>query len=300
MNGNWITLRDLEYLLAVARYEHFGKAAQACHVSQPALSTQVKKFEDRLGVQIFERSNRSISVTEKGREVLAQVLLVAEDIEKLLEISQSSHQPLSTEFRFGAIATIGPYLLPRILLPLRRAYPQCKLFLEEGLTGDLLTKLEVGELDAIIAADTFPGDRFIKSSLYFEPFLVAVPKGHPFDEKKTLGVREIDGREMVLLEDGHCLSDQVLELCPKGKGIRREAFQTTSLETLRYLVASGVGYTLIPQLAVSRAQGLESMISYIPFEKPVGRQVVLVSRKNFSRKKDLQALEEVIKKHVKI
>jgi LysR family hydrogen peroxide-inducible transcriptional activator len=266
MNGNWITLRDLEYLLAVARYEHFGKAAQACHVSQPALSTQVKKFEDRLGVQIFERNNRSISVTEKGREVLSQVLRVAEDIEKLVEISQSSHEPLSTEFRLGAIATIGPYLLPRILLPLRKAYPQCKLFLEEGLTGDLLTKLEVGELDAIIAADTFPGERFLKSPLYFEPFLVAVPKGHPFDEKKTLGVREIDGREMVLLEDGHCLSDQVLELCPKGKGIRRETFQTTSLETLRYLVASGVGYTLIPRLAVSRAQGLESMISYIPFE----------------------------------
>lgn len=300
MIGNWITLRDIEYLLAVAREGHFARAAEACHVSQPALSTQIKKFEERLGRRIFERSNRSVAVTEKGGEILEQAKRVVEEVEKLVELSQVCNEPLSTVFRLGAIATIGPYLLPKILLPFRKAFPRCRLFLEEGLTQDLFRKLDTGELDAVIAADTFSLDKFIKIPLYFEPFFVAVPKGHALEKIPSLSPRAIQADEMVLLEDGHCLSDQVLELCPKGKGVRREAFQTTSLETLRYLVASGVGYTLIPELAVSRAQGLESLISYIPFEKPIGRQVVLVARKNFSRKKDLQALEEVIKKNIKL
>lgn len=298
MKGNWITLRDIEYLLAVAKFEHFAKAAEACHVSQPALSTQIRKFEERLGVQIFERDNRSVKITDKGREILSQAQKVAEEVGLLIERSKSESAPLSGKFRLGAIATVGPYLLPKILLPLRKGFPQCELFLEEGLTDGLLQKLYSGELDTVIAADTFSSERLIKIPLYFEPFLAAVPKGHRLEMKRWLSPRDIDAKEMVLLEDGHCLADQVLELCPKGKGVRRESFQTTSLETLRHLVASGAGYTLIPKLAISKMNSLESLISYIPFEKAVGREIVLVARKNFPRGKDLESLSTLIKQTV--
>lgn len=294
MNGNWITLRDIEYLLAVAREGHFARAAEACHVSQPALSTQIKKFEERLGLQIFERDNRGVRITPEGKKVLAQARKLAEDASLLMEYSRVPEAHLSGPFRLGAIATVGPYLLPKILLPLKKTYPNCKLFLREGLTDELLVALESGELDAVIAADTFRKEAFIKTPLYFERFFAAIPKGHPFEKKRVLSTREIDAREMVLLEDGHCLSDQVLELCSKGKGVRRESFQTTSLETLRHLVASGAGYTLMPEMAIRKGRSLEDLITYLPFEKNVGREIVLVSRKTFTRLQDLKALVQLI------
>ena len=296
MTGNWVTLRDIEYLLAVAKLGHFAKAAKACHVSQPALSTQVRKFEERIGVLVFERDNRSVRVTEKGKDILAQAQRIAEEVGRLIEQSKVKKEILSGELRLGAIATVGPYLLPKILVPLRKNFPNCQLFIVEGLTDDLLRQLDSGELDAVVAADTFTSEKFIKTPLYFEPFLVAVPQGHRFETKKSLNPREIDAKEMVLLQDGHCLSDQVLELCPKGKGVKRDAYQTTSVETLRYLVASGAGYTLIPQMAVSKSTSLEPLIHYIPFEKPVGREIVLVARKSLIREKDLTAFAELIRR----
>ncbi|NBV49967.1 LysR family transcriptional regulator [bacterium] len=294
MNGSWITLRDIEYLLAVAKFGHFAKAAEACHVSQPALSTQIRKFEERLGVPIFERDNRSVRITEAGQEILAQARKLAEEASRLVEGAHVPKAPLSGPFRLGAIATVGPYLLPKILSPFKRNYPKCRLFLKEGLTDELLEELESGELDAVIAADTFAKEHLVKTPLYFERFLAAVPKGHPLEQKRVLSTREIDAREMVLLEDGHCLSDQVLELCPKGKGVRRESFQTTSLETLRHLVASGAGYTLIPEMAIQKGHSLEELITYLPFEKQVGREIVLVTRKTFTRHQDVKALAQLI------
>lgn len=294
MNYSWITLRDLEYLLAVAKFEHFAKAAEACRVSQPALSTQIKKFEERLGVEIFERTNRNVKITERGRAVLAQVQRIVDESSLLIESSKLNTEPLSGPFRLGAIATIGPYLLPYLLGPLRKNYPKCELFIEEGLTDGLLEKLGKGELDVVVAADTFSDSKFVKTPLYFEPFLAVVPKGHPLESHKHLTSKDLDAKEMVLLADGHCLSDQVLEICPKGKGIRRDLFQTTSLETLRHLVASGAGYSLIPQLAVVEDRKLKSLLTYIPFEKRVGRQVILVTRTSFSREQDVKVLTQLI------
>lgn len=300
MNSNWITLRDIEYLLAVSKFQHFAKAAEACRVSQPAMSTKIRKFEERIGVEIFERDNRSVRVTEKGREILAQAQKIADEASLLIEKARLNKEPLIGMFRLGAIATVGPYLLPRVLLPLRKAFPKCELIIEEGLTENLLNKLDSGELDAVIAADTFSSEKFVKHHLYFEKFFAAVPKGHRLENKATLSTREIDAREMVLLADGHCLSDQVLELCPKGKGIVRESFQTTSLETLRHLVASGVGYTLMPELAVPKENNLKGLVTYIPFETEVGREIILVTRKSFSRERDIKALMELFRKYVKI
>jgi LysR family hydrogen peroxide-inducible transcriptional activator len=294
MNCSWITLRDLEYLLAVAKFGHFAKAAEACRVSQPALSTQIKKFEERLGVEIFERTNRNVQITERGRAVLAQVQRIVDESSLLIERAKFNIEPLSGPFRLGAIATVGPYLLPHFLGPLRKTYPKCELFIEEGLTDGLLEKLNKGELDVVIAADTFSDTKFVKTPLYFEPFLGVVPHGHPLESRQYLTSRDLDANEMVLLADGHCLSDQVLKICPKGKGIRRDLFQTTSLETLRHLVASGAGYTLIPQLAQGEDKKLKSLITYIPFEKKVGRQVILVTRASFSREQDIRALTQLI------
>lgn len=298
MNGNWITLRDIEYLLAVAKFGHFAKAAEACHVSQPALSTQVRKFEERLGVKIFERDNRSVKITEKGKEILVQAQRIVEEASLLIESSKNRDEILVGKFRLGAIATVGPYLLPQILLPLKKAFPKCELFLEEGLTDGLLQRLESGDLDAVIAADTFSSERFIKIPLYFEPFMVATPKGHPLENKKQISPRDLDAKDMVLLADGHCLSDQVLQLCPKGKGVKRDSFQTTSLETLRHLVATGAGYTLIPKMAVSKNYGLDSLISYIPLEKEVGREIVLVVRKTYARGENTRALAKLIQEKI--
>ena len=294
MNCSWITLRDLEYLLAVAKFGHFAKAAEACRVSQPALSTQIKKFEERLGVEIFERTNQNVQITERGRAVLAQVQRIVDESSLLIERAKFNVEPLSGPFRLGAIATVGTYLLPHLLGPLRKTYPKCELFIEEGLTDGLLEKLNKGELDVVIAADTFSDSKFVKTPLYFEPFLAVVPQGHPLESRQYLTSRDLDANEMVLLADGHCLSDQVLKICPKGKGIRRDLFQTTSLETLRHLVASGAGYTLIPQLAQGEDKKLKSLITYIPFEKKVGRQVILVTRASFSREQDIRALTQLI------
>jgi LysR family hydrogen peroxide-inducible transcriptional activator len=258
------------------------------------LSTQIKKFEERLGVEIFERTNRNVQITERGRAVLAQVQRIVDESSLLIERAKFNVEPLSGPFRLGAIATVGPYLLPHLLGPLRKTYPKCELFIEEGLTDGLLEKLNKGELDVVIAADTFSDSKFVKTPLYFEPFLAVVPQGHPLESRQYLTSRDLDANEMVLLADGHCLSDQVLKICPKGKGIRRDLFQTTSLETLRHLVASGAGYTLIPQLAQGEDKKLKSLITYIPFEKKVGRQVILVTRASFSREQDIRALTQLI------
>ncbi|NBT58803.1 LysR family transcriptional regulator [bacterium] len=298
MNGGWMTLRDLEYLLAVAQFEHFAKAAEACRVSQPALSTQIKKFEERLGVEIFERDNRNVKVTERGRVILLHAQKIVDESVLLIEKAKLITDPLSGTFRLGAIATIGPYLFPYLLGPLRKKYPDCKLLIEEGLTDDLLEKLKRGKIDVVIAADTFSDTKFIKIPLYFEPFLAAVPKGHHLESQKSLSSKNLDAREMVLLSDGHCLSDQVLGICPRGKGIRRDAVQTASLETLRHLVASGAGYTLMPQLAVSHDQKVNSLLSYIPFDKRVGRDVIMVIRASCSRDQDIKALRNLIETYM--
>lgn len=290
MNYSWITLRDIEYLLAVAKFEHFAKAAAACRVSQPALSAQIKKFETQLGVEIFERTNRRVQVTEKGREILGQAQRLVDESLILLEKAKSQTEPLSGPLRLGAIATIGPYLFPEILALLRKKFPACELFIEEGLTDGLLQKLSEGELDMVIAADTFSDDQFIKHKLYFEKFVAAIPKGHKFEQRKILSSKDLDAREMVLLKDGHCLSDQVLQLCSKGKGAKRESFQTTSLETLRYLVASGSGYSLFPEKAVRPDNQLKTLITYLPLEGRVGREVILVTRKSYSRYQNVRAL----------
>src|SRR5438552_912662 len=299
MNISWLTLRDLQYLVAVADHEHFGKAAAACNISQPALSAQIRKIEDVLGVQMFERSNRRVAITTSGQMVANQARVVLEEAAKIGELTRSTQQPLAGSLRLGAIATVGPYLMPYLLAPLRKAYPKLDLFLQEGMTAQLIGELKAGQLDAVIASDTFEDPAVRMIPLFFEPFLLAVPRDHALAGKAHLTRRDLNSEHMILLEDGHCLRDQTLNICPANRRGHIRQFHATSLETLRHLVATGSGYTLVPALAVRDDKQLKPLIRYRQFEdKVVGRNVVLTCRTRFARMSDINALAEFIRKNL--
>jgi LysR family transcriptional regulator, hydrogen peroxide-inducible genes activator len=301
MNISWLTLRDLQYLVAVADHRHFGKAAAACNVSQPALSSQIRKIEDVLGVQLFERTNRRVMITPSGQAVANQARIVLEEAGKIADLTRSAQEPLTGALRLGAIATVGPYLMPYLLAPLRKAYPKLDLFLREGLTEQLLADLRAGQLDVVIASNTFVDPSLRIIPLFFEPFVLAVPRGHKLETKENLTRRDLNSEQMILLEDGHCLRDQTLDLCPANRRGHVRQFHATSLETLRHLVATGSGYTLFPALAVRDEKVLKTLIRYRNFEdKGVGRQIILACRNRFGRMTDVDALADFIRKNVPV
>jgi LysR family transcriptional regulator, hydrogen peroxide-inducible genes activator len=299
MNISSLTLRDLEYLVAVAERRHFGKAADSCNVSQPALSAQIKKIEDFLGVQLFERSNRNVVITPIGDQIARQARVVLEEAGKIAALAQETSQPLSGGLRLGAIATLGPYLLPHLLSPLRKRFPKLELLMKEGLTGELIEDLRDGALDAVLAAPTFNSDGLRVIPLFEEPFLLAAPKGHELAAKAIIRAKDLNSEDMVLLEDGHCLRNQTIEVCPSNRRGKFREFQATSLETLRHLVASGFGYSLMPRLAVDSNHRLKNLITYRAFDgKPVGRSIVLVCRERFGRMNDIEALAAFIRENL--
>ncbi len=298
MNVNWMTLRDLEYLLAVARQLHFGKAAESCHVSQPALSTQVKKIEDMLGFVIFERTNRRVTITERGQKVVSLARVVLEEAQKIAALSraESTEGLLKGTFRVGAIATLGPYYIPHFLPVLKKTHPELKLIIREGLTEELLEELKFGELDFVLAAQTFDANGFRVFPLFFEPFLLVVPQKHPLSKKKELTMNDLNVEEMILLEDGHCLRDQALEICPPNRRGNIKQFHATSIETLRHLVASEFGYTLIPAMAATNT--LKGMLRYRSFGgSRIGREIVAVCRERFSAVREMETLAEFLRSH---
>ncbi len=299
MNVFTLTLRDLEYLVAISDHAHFGRAALAVHVSQPALSTQIRKVEQVLGIQIFERNNRRVAMTPIGKEIIEQAKVVLDDARKIEAIASQQKAPLSGPLKLGAIASLGPYYLPHLLGPLQKAYPNTKLWLKEGLTDDLVAELKAGTLDAILASPTFAADDLQLYPLFFEPFILAVPKGHPLAHKKNLVASDLKASEMVLLEDGHCLKDQVLTLCTINRQSGNQQFQATSLETLRHLVASGMGYSLLPNLATHDNRQLKSLLIYRNFtDKKMGRKIVLVTRNRYYRQKDIAQLASFLRNHL--
>ncbi|MBI3898315.1 MAG: LysR family transcriptional regulator [Gammaproteobacteria bacterium] len=299
MNIAGLNLRDLTYVVAVAQHGHFGKAAKACYVSQPALSSQIKKIEELLGVTIFERSNRSVAVSDVGHAIVQQARIVLEEAEKIFSLAKTTTEPLAGPLRLGAIATLGPYLMPYLLSPLRQAFPQLELILKEGLTDGLLAQLRAGNLDAMLAARTFDEDGLTVIPLFKEPFLLTAPKNHPLAGKNPLTVHDLRAADMVLLEDGHCLRDETLAFCPANSRGHIKEFHATSLETLRHLVASGAGYTLMPMLAVNQDERLKGLVRYRRLGgKEAGRTIVLVCRERFSRKRDVLALADFIRRHL--
>jgi len=294
-----MTLTELRYIVAVARERHFGRAAEACFVSQPTLSVAVKKLEEELDVKLFERGSDEVSVTPLGDEIIRQAQSVLEQAQSIKEIAKRGKDPLAGPLRLGVIYTIGPYLLPDLVRNAIAHVPQMPLMLQENFTARLLDMLRSGELDCAILAEPFPDTNLALAPLYDEPFLVAVPRSHPLASHERINAEELKQETMLLLGTGHCFRDHVLEVCPEfarfssnAEGIRK-SFEGSSLETIKHMVAAGMGVTVVPQLSVPREP--HPHIVYIPFEDPVPtRRVVLAWRRSFTRYEAIAALRNAV------
>ncbi len=295
-----MTLTELRYIIAVAREHHFGRAAQACHVSQPTLSVAIKKLEDELGVLLFERGKNDIRITPQGEKILAQAQTVLEEVEKLRAIATAGQDQLAEPLRLGAIYTIGPYLLPHLIPELHERNPKMPLIIEENYTARLTEKLRQGELDAILIALPFDEPGLLTLPLYREPFMVVMPGSHPWREKDSIDIDELAGENLLLLGAGHCFRDQVLEVCPACARAGNEnslgrTLEGSSLETIRHMVASGVGLTVLPCTAVAADRYEQRLLAIKRFTPPVPeRTVALAWRQSFPRPKAIEALRQAI------
>ena len=313
-----MTLTELKYIVAVAREKHFGRGAEACHVSQPTLSVAIKKLEEELEVKLFERNANEITITPLGEEIVRQAQSVLEQAESIREIAKRGKDPLAGALRLGVIYTIGPYLLPDLVRQTIAHTPQMPLMLEENFTVKLLEELRTGEIDCAILAEPFPDANLAIAPLYDEPFMAAVPSNHRLASQKSITADELKKETMLLLGTGHCFRDHVLEVCPEfarfssnSDGIRR-SFEGSSLETIKHMVAAGMGITLVPRLGVPK-EALEegsgaqkgkagklaaeqpSFIKYLPFEGYIpSRRVVLAWRRSFTRYEAIAALRNAI------
>jgi LysR family hydrogen peroxide-inducible transcriptional activator len=289
----------LRYIVAVARERHFGHAAQTCFVSQPTLSVAIKKLEEELGVTLFERGPGEVSVTPVGRRVVEQAQRVLEEASRVKELAAAGHDPLAGTLRLGAIYTIGPYLLPKLIPVLRRMAPAMQLMIQENFTHRLAEMLKQGEVDVILVALPFAEAGVATRAVYDEPFLVAMPLGHALEKKKHITSDELARESLLLLGSGHCFRDHVLELCSNVQRSKRGALARTleggSLETIRQMVASGVGVTVLPATAVQPGDSSGDLIRIRPFARPVpDRRVVLAWRKSFPRPEAIEALRQAI------
>ncbi len=295
-----MTLTELKYIVAVARERHFGRAAEACFVSQPTLSVAIRKLEGELGVQLFERGGSEVAITPVGAQIVEQAQHVLEQSNAIREIAAQGKDPLVGPLRVGVIYTIGPYLLPRLVPRMIEDAPQMPLLLQENFTVRLLELLRQGDVDLAILADPFPDHGLATQGVYDEPFVVAVPRHHRWARRKAIRSTELKEQTMLLLGTGHCFRDQVLEVCPElsrysqsSAGIQK-TFEGSSLETIRHMVASGVGITVLPWTACAQSRE-DDLLRYIPFvAPPPHRRVSLVWRKSFGRVAANEAVRRAI------
>lgn len=296
MSIKQLGFRDLEYLIAIAEHGSITRAAEACSITQPALSERLKRIESTLGVSLFERSKRATTITPIGESLIVKARQILDQALEFDEIATQGCEPLSGVLRVGVIATLGPYLMPHILPPLSREYPKLELVLQEGLTDSLVTKLMSGGLDLVIAAAPLmaPGVRHIP--LFREPFVLAAPVNHPMASQDIINAADLSGDEMVLLEEGHCLSGQALDVCPARRRKNTNRLQATTLETLRHMVATGAGYTLLPALAVGKKPPLKKLVSYrqLGGKQQYGRNIVLAWRASNKRRAEVDLLSQLI------
>ncbi len=301
-----MTLTELKYIVAVARERHFGRAAEACFVSQPTLSVAIKKLEDELGVQLFERGSSEVSITPVGSQIVEQAQRVLEESSAIKEIARQGKDPLVGPLRLGVIHTIGPYLLPLLVPKMIEDAPQMPLLLQEHLTVKLLDLLKLGEIDVAILADPFPNHGFMTQAVYDEPFVVAVARNHPWASRREVASSELKDENMLLLGAGHCFRDQVLEVCPElsrysqaTAGIQK-TFEGSSLETIRHMVAAGIGITVLPWTAMppgrfDEGRREDRLLTYLPFTPPPPlRRVVLCWRKSFTRTAAVETLRRAL------
>ena len=297
-----MTLTELRYIVALAREKHFGRAAEVCHVAQPTLSVAVKKLEDELGVLLFERGKIEVAVTPVGERIVAQARHVLEELEGVKRIAQEARDPLDGLMRIGAIFTVGPYLFPRLVPVLHALAPRMPLIIEENYTERLRERLAQGELDAIIACLPFEEPGVVTLPLYDEPFVAMVPTTHAWCERDAVNTDELASQTVLLLGTGHCFRDQVVAACPScvspapAEGGLQRAVEGSSLETIRHMVASGLGITVLPCAAATGPGHYGSDLTVIrPFVDPPRRLVALAWRVSFPRPQAIEALRRAIR-----
>ena len=290
-----MNLKDLKYLVALADTGHFGKAAERSFVSQPTLSAQLKKLEEFLGVKLVERQPKNMQLTEVGKQIVVRARRMLDDGEEIIALARSNTDPFAGKLKMGLIPTIGPYLLPRVMPKIRKAVPQLSLMLYEYQTEALLKRLRDGEIDLGIMALPVLGEGLESRALYEEAFTVALPTHHPLAAKDTIKVQDLKGQTLLLLEDGHCLRDQALEVCSRVDVHEAQDFRATSLETLRQMVVAGLGVTLLPEMAVEPPFGSQRGLAIRQFHKPKpSRTVGAVWRKSSTREAAIAAVCDVM------
>ncbi len=295
-----MNLNELRYVVAVARERHFGRAAEACFVTQPTLSVAVRKLEEELGVKIFERRRNDVRITPIGEQVVAQAQRVLEEVERLRNIARQGQDPLLGPLRLGAIYTIGPYLIPPLIPVLAEMAPEMPLVIEENYTARLTEKLKRGELDAILIALPWEESGCDTLPLYEEPFVVLIPASHPWRERKQIRGAELAGEELLLLGSGHCFRDQVLQACPQCNRSAESGLQQSveggSLETIRHMVASGLGITVLPCTAAGADSYTRRLVEIRRFAPPApSRTVAIAWRKGYPREEAVRTVARAIR-----
>ncbi|MFC3608277.1 hydrogen peroxide-inducible genes activator [Stutzerimonas tarimensis] len=294
-----MTLTELRYIVTLAQEQHFGRAAERCHVSQPTLSVGVKKLEDELGILIFERTKSAVRLTPVGEGIVTQAQKVLEQAQSIRELAQAGKNQLATPLKLGAIYTIGPYLFPHLIPQLHRVAPDMPLYIEENFTHVLRDKLRTGELDAIIIALPFQEADVLTLPLYDEPFCVLMPSGHPWTRLEAVPSEMLNDKSLLLLGEGHCFRDQVLEACPagrKGDQAQHTTVESSSLETIRHMVASGLGVSVLPLSAVDSHHYSPGVIEIRPMAAPVPfRTVAIAWRASFPRPKAIEILADSLR-----
>ena len=291
-----MTLTELRYVVALAQERHFGRAAQKCFVTQPTLSLALAKLEDELGVKLFERNKNEVLVTARGQAIVEQARRVLDEVGKISHIAKGSQDQLAGALRLGVIPTIGPYLLPDLVPILRKRAPSMPLAIEENLTGNLAPMLREGELDVVIIALPFAVPGVKTRVVYEEPFSVVVPEGHPWESRKAVKPSELSDENLLVLNAGHCFRDQVLEACPgQANTALPEGRAGSSLETIRNMVASGLGVSVLPSSALA-ARYASKLLKVVPFASPVpSRKVALAWRASFDRPMAVDVLADAIR-----
>ncbi|WNV05759.1 LysR substrate-binding domain-containing protein [Candidatus Methylospira mobilis] len=276
-----MNLRDLQYLIAVADLRSFGQAAERCFISQPTLSTQIKKLEEALGIQLFERSNKKVLPTEIGEQIIGSARRMLEEEQIIKELAASARDPLAGNLRLGAFPTLAPYLFPQLVPLIRRELPKIRLMLIEDKTDTLLRQLSSGQIDAALLAMPVEDESLQITALFEDEFLLAVACGHPLANKTIVTLDDLTGLPLLLLDEGHCLRGQALQICQTAGLSEQQDVRATSLETLRQMARAGTGITLIPAIAVREEDGL----CYRPFQAPPPRRTIaLVWRKTTARR----------------
>ena len=292
-----MTLQELRYLVALSEKGHFVRAAEACNVGQPTLSTQLKKLEDYLGVTLFERNKHQLIPTPICQEIIERARVALAAVDQIKDLARRGCDPMDGPLRLGLFPTLGPYLMPHLVPVIRDAFPQLHLYLREDLTSNLLERLRQGRLDALLLALPVRGDDIEVMPLFREAFVVALPIGHALASRRQIAEDELTGQNVLLLEEGHCMRDQALAICGSAPTEEREELKATSLETLRQMVAAGVGCTLLPALAATPGTGsIEgSMVQIRPFSPPIPmRTIGMVWRRHYPREATVRRLSRLI------